>query len=1166
MKRIIGLLIILSVLMVLVSCGKKTFTITWKNQDGEVLEVDENVEVDTLPTFDSNLPTKIADNKYSYTFSGWSPEVVKVKGDATYVAEFSKTPIDYSITFKVDGEVIKTILFNADTKNITPPNIPLKEGHTGAWGTYNLDLPQNQEVLAIYTVNKYTVTFKDHKGVVKEESLDFGSPIVIPSEIPASYTDLETGKNKVFLDWGQVDDTVPSHDVVYQARYKNEDECHVVFRTHDNKVFKELFVNKNEKIVAPTENPVKEGYTFDLWLNGDVEYNFNLGVTTDLNLTPKFNLNTYKIIFKANDEVVAVVVFDLETESITEPAIPPKEGHSAQWGTYDLKLGQDQEVLAAYTLNQYTVTWKNHNGQVLEVDENVLYGDMPEYNGDEPTKEGEFIFNGWSPSVSVCKGDIEYTAVFKSTLAQTDDFVFADLGEGYAVINYIGNSTDVEVPSTYLDKPVTSIEQWAFYGNKTLKSVVIPDSVLYIRYDAFNSCSQLTTVTLGSNVKLIEMDAFADCLSLTTINLPEGLIEIGDRVFLGCSSLTSLSLPNSLESFGSNMFMAAEAFVLTEYENAHYLGNQTNPYLVFVEMIDQTKTSIKIHDNCKIIGDESLAYINGLTTIDFGNGVEIIGNSAFRFCEGISKLTLPNNIKKIGINAFYGTSLTKITLGNKVKHIGSGAFESCYNLTEVNLPDSLEYIGDYVFSSCFNLSSNAYDKGNYLGNQDNPYLLLLEVRETSTSSINIHENTKFINTAAFSGCKYLTSVTIPKNVQFIGKSAFYGCDSLNKVIVDEANQVYKAPNKTAIIRKEDNCLTHGLNNTIIPKGVRSIGDFAFSNCDQMTSIEIPDGVTSIGISAFRYCMKLETVVLPESIISIGQYAFADCYQLTKINLSNNLTYLSEGTFNRCKALVNIVIPDSVTSIGAYAFANTIIEDINFGNSLVYIGESAFQRCTELTKLVISDNVRSIGLGAFYGCEGLTSISIGSGLAKIGTQTFTDCYNITKVTVDANNKALDSRDNCNAIIETGTNTLLVGVKTTVIPASVKIIGTLSFYECPDLSVLDLSNITRIDSYAFYGTAITKVTLGKDLESIGAGAFNGCKELSIIIIPKSVNTIGNNAFRGCDQLKIYAEATDKPSDWASNWNRSNRPVFWYSDTSNTDGNHWHYVNGMPTVWGQ
>ena len=298
-----------------------------------------------------------------------------------------------------------------------------------------------------------------------------------------------------------------------------------------------------------------------------------------------------------------------------------------------------------------------------------------------------------------------------------------------------------------------------------------------------------------------------------------------------------------------------------------------------------------------------------------------------------------------------------------------------------------------------------------------------------------------------------------------------------------------------------------LTNILIPINITNIEDYAFYNCENLTEIEIPNSVTGIGESAFRGCSSLTSIEIPNSVTSIGNYAFYYCESLTSIEIPNSVTSIGDYAFDGCSNLTSIEIPNSVTSIGDHAFSG----------------------CSSLTSIEIPNSVTSIGELAFYMCESLTSIQIPNSVTSIGNSAFRDCSSVTSIVVDSGNTKYDSRNGCNAIIETASNTLIAGCQNTIIPNSVTSIGNYAFYDCESLTNIEIPNsVTSIGSDAFSSCInLTNIRIPNSVTSIGDWAFNDCSSLNNVVIGNSVTSIGDNAFYRCTGLtKITSLATTPP----------------------------------------
>ena len=403
---------------------------------------------------------------------------------------------------------------------------------------------------------------------------------------------------------------------------------------------------------------------------------------------------------------------------------------------------------------------------------------------------------------------------------------------------------------------------------------------------------------------------------------------------------------------------------------------------------------------------------------------------------------------RIGDEAFDNhKTIAVIELPNSITSIGKSAF---YNSTlkEITIPNSVTDIEESAFKSCTKLTSAT------LGN-----------------------NVMTIGEDAFYNCTGLTSITIPNSVTTIGKYAFSGCSLLTSVTIPEsvtnmsANPFSGCSAVTSIVWNAKKCTD--------PFNVLVFGDI----CTQITSFTFGDSVQHIPAYMCYGMNNLTSITIPNSVTSIGSSAFRDCTGLTSITIPNSVTSIGSNVFYGCSSLTSITIPNSVTSIGNYAFYN----------------------CSSLTSITIPNSVTSIGNYAFYNCSGLTSITIPNSVTSIGDYVFSGCSGLISIIVEDTNSTYDSRDNCNAIIKTATNTLIIGCKNTTIPNSVTSIGNNAFYGC---------------------SSLTSITIPNSVTSIGSNAFRHCTGLTSITIPNSVTSIGSSAFYGCSGLTSITSLAEIP----------------------------------------
>ena len=637
----------------------------------------------------------------------------------------------------------------------------------------------------------------------------------------------------------------------------------------------------------------------------------------------------------------------------------------------------------------------------------------------------------------------------------------------YAKLAIPKNTTGtVTIPEWVNDYSVEVIGEGAFYGCDQLTEVIIPEGITEIGEKAFYNCRGLTTVSLPESLEKIGSSAFYNCTGLTSIVIPKECWKVGDNAFYGCVSLASVVLPESM----------------TKIERYTFCGCIS-------------LASITLPENLQEIEDGAFSGCELLTSFHIPASVNRIGTNPIG-CKALASITVAsgNTVydSRENCNAIVETAHNRLIAACKNTVIPEGitsvdkyAFGGCSGMTTLHIPASLTAGLNNLAGSITNLTTITVAEGNPV----------YDSRSNCNAIIETATNTLIL------GCK---TTVIPQGVTTIGYGAFYRCGGLTSISI---------PSSVTTI-EDETFKGSGLTSITLPsQGVTTIGKQAFAECAGLTSISIPSSVTTIEDETFKKS-GLTSITLPSNVKAIGKYVFQYCTNLISITLSEGLETMGERCFSYC-GITSLVLPASLKQIGTgykeepilyygicnleslkVASGNTVYDSRDDCNAII---ETATKKLIAGCKnTVIPEGVLSIGKGAFR-CTNLKSLTIPKSVREISSSAFLGSFNLESLSVTRGNNYYDSRSNCNAIIETSSNKLMLACKNTVIPQSV----------------------TKIDGKAFRYSPITSITLPANITSIEDRAFEGCRNItSVISLIEDPFVLDSYTFRS-DSYEIWGE---------------------------------------------
>lgn len=1084
------------------------YTVTWKNYDGTVLDV-ESYNYGDLPSYKRQQPTREKDAKYTYSFYGWSPSVTRVIDNAIYYAEFESF------------------------------------------------------------VNQYTVTWKNYDGADLDiETYDYGSMPVYKGNTPKKEKDAMHSYN--FIGWSPAIETV-TKDVIYFATFNSEiNKYKIIWENYDGKVIYEEMYDYGSIPIYKNTKPIKEHdennyYIFAGW-NKNIEI-----VTCDATYIAVYDTG-HKVRWLNGDGslIYEEVLKDGSIPSFNSDIpddLPTIDGSTQRpfigWSPVISRVSQNIDYIAQFGEKYgFEIT----NGVLvscsIRIADNISIPSSVISIGNNAFQKSEFVKSISIPDSVTSIGDYAFSNC-KSLLS-------IDLPEsvtkiGTHAFEYCESVEEIVIPDS-----VRSIGLAPFYMCTSLKKADISKSLSSTTYCLFTACPNIEYIAcpivpdsariadarpymLGGLFAIGESDK--NSYVSETIIYTESYWS-GHQFIEG--KKTTMTFPKSFKTF-------------VPKNKSHYIFNSTTPLyrswecstLENIVLDDVTFCAIAIPNpknfyitkNTKMdllvnVGLQSSASVNNLyfcgTSADWGNTIEkykgwlywknlyfIDENGEevhecdylngydtkyykYKYCSSVEKINISSDVTCIGDEAFNGCkNLKMIDIPINVTSIGKTAFYDCSSLEAVNMYDSVQYIGSGAFYNC--KLKNVYIHISSIEN----YLLMSGKENLNSFAENVHlidsegmeieeltipDGVKEIKISEFQNCKSIKSIVMSDSVTIIADYAFSGCKSLDSIELSS--------------------------------NVKNIGNHAFENCESLKNINVPNCVSSIGSFSFSNCSSLLNFTIPYETDVINEKTFYNCVSLTNVITHSGLKKIGDKAFSKCYFLNSIVIPESIEEIGEYAFADcSSLLSITIPGAVKKIGEGAFSYCTQLSVAVMQEGLSEIAFRMFESCTSLKSVIIPESVSVIGNSSFADCSSLLSI---------------------------------VIPKNARILS-LAFSGCTSLCTVVISEgVTEIGSSAFYGcVSITSITIPASVVTIYERAFYNCSSLSTVVVLG--NTIfkkifGIGVFSGCIVLSyVFYKGNDEGLESLINNGVSAGIIYLYSEEVPTDeGNYWHYVNGEPSIW--
>ncbi len=705
-----------------------------------------------------------------------------------------------------------------------------------------------------------------------------------------------------------------------------------------------------------------------------------------------------------------------------------------------------------------------------------------------------------------------------------------------SITNYIGDETNVTIPSKIEEVNVTKICKYAFSECDKIIDISMPNTIKTIENNAFEYCSSLEKVTIPNSTIFIGDYAFFYCIKLKNIVIPKSVEYIGEFPFGECKSLKNIyccgdNSNNWHEYWNSDLFIDKPK--IQTYYNYKNNNNYKNfDYIVqSVDGIDNVvitnyngvEKDINIPDNIDgiivtEIGNRAFEYCVEIENVYIPNSVLILGDQIFLNCTNLQNVIIPKSVIKVGSYIFSEANMTiNIMIENEIIPETWHKYWCYFQIYNIDVYNGVNLILGYkskgVFENynyCIQLINNKKSVilTNYNGNEEN-IVIPNEINNIPVASL---------GTSLFNGCDFIKSITIPNGISLISAKTFYKCTSLK--------------------------------NIILPNTITNICSYAFGSCSSLEEIIIPKTVKTIYNHIFYKCTNLKVVYCEAEskssewdddwngsnagviwgFIGTGEY--------------NNFTYSIQIVDGKKQAILTgyngdekeITLINNVDNIPVtdVYFSSNNLESIIIPKSFENIGKNAFIHCKTL-KLILCETEnkptnwydgsdKDLGYENQWNGSPATIVwgyknKLNYGDFSCIVQSINNEENIFVISYNGNEKDITIPNEINGLVVKNVSLLQnKTIEKIILPDTIEEICDYAFANCSSLKEITLSNkINVIGSFAFGGCKSIEYINLSNCKKIGSCAFAFCTSLKSIIIPESVSEIGFGIFYDCTSLE-------------------------------------------------